>query len=155
MSDSPVRHRNYRIMRVSSLGDPKAAEVLYRNESSLRCCSFAEQRRSWLAEKIEHGDALSRAMKSMGHEAEEIICDMENLQRTWAWERGIEVDEKDWRTQLVLHQIAESKPEVLFLQNFDVLPYECSISMRDEESTVENPSSPILIVTWSYAEPFA
>ena len=106
MSDSPVRHRNYRIMRVSSLGDPKAAEVLYRNESSLRCCSFAEQRRSWLAEKIEHGDALSRAMKSMGHEAEEIICDMENLQRTWAWERGIEVDEKDWRTQLVLHQIA-------------------------------------------------
>ena len=128
MSDTPVRHRNYRIMRISSLGDPDAAEVLYRNDPSLRCCSFAEQRRSWLAEKIHHGDALARAMKSMGHEAEEIICDMENLQRTWAWERGIEVDEKNWRTQLVLHQIAESKPEVLFLQDHDVLPYE---SRRD------------------------
>lgn len=128
MSDTPIRHRNYRIMRVSSLGDPEAAEVLYRNDPSLRCCSFAEQRRSWLAEKVQHGDGLARAMKSMGHEAEEVICDMENLQRTWAWERGIEVDEQEWRTQLVLQQIGESKPEVLFLQNHDVLPYE---SRRD------------------------
>ncbi len=123
MSQTPVRHRNYRIVRISSLGYSDAAKVLYRDDPALRCCSFAEQRRCWLAEKIGHADSLSRAMKSLGNEAEEIVCDLEILQRSWAWERGIEVDEKFWRTQLVLEQIAELKPEVVYLQNFEVLPY--------------------------------
>jgi hypothetical protein len=137
MSDTPIRHRNYHIVRVSSLGDPEVADVLYRDNPALRCRSFAEQRRSWLAEKINHADALSRAMKSMGHQAEEIICDLEILQRTWAWERGIEVDDKNWRTQLVLEQIAESKPEVVLLQNFDVLPYQARQDLKARFPFVE------------------
>jgi spore maturation protein CgeB len=123
MGQVPIRHRNYRVVGVSSLGYSQAAEVLYRDDPALRCCSFAEQRRSWLAEKVGHGDSLSRAMKSLGNEAEEIICDLETLQRTWAWERGVEVDEKRWRTQLVLEQIADLKPEVVYLHGYEVLPY--------------------------------
>lgn len=137
MSQTPVRHRNYRLVRVSSLGYAEAAKVLYRDDPALRCCSYAEQRRSWLAEKIGHGDGLSRAMKSLGHEAEEIVCDLENLQRTWAWERGIEVDEKLWRTQLVLEQIAELKPEVVYLQNYDVLPYAVRRDLKSRFPFVE------------------
>ncbi len=124
MSESPVRHRNYRILRVSSLGHAEASQLLYRNDPALRCRSFAEQRRFWLAQKIGHGDALSRAMKSLGHEAEEVVCDLESLQCAWASERGIDVDKRNWRTQLVLEQIAEWKPDVLFLQNYDVLSSE-------------------------------
>jgi hypothetical protein len=137
MSQVPVRHRNYRLLRVSSLGYPEAADVLYRDSADLRCCSFAEQRRSWLAQKIGHGDSLSRAMRSLGNEAEEIVCDLETLQRTWAWERGIEVDEKRWRTQLVLEQIADLKPEVVYLENYDVLPYAVRRDLKTRFSFVE------------------
>ena len=124
MAETPIRHRNYRILRISALGFPEAAEIPYLENPGLRCCSFAEQKRSLLEAKIVHGDTLSRAMKSMGHETDEIVFDLEILQRTWAWERGIDVDDINWREQIVLEQIAEWKPEVLYLEGTGPLSYQ-------------------------------
>ncbi len=137
MSHPPARHRNYRILRVSSIGQSAAGELLYRDEESLRCASYAEQLRSWLARKVGHADALSRVMKSLGHEAQEIVCDLEPLQRTWAWERGVDVTDRDWRTQVVTKQICDWKPEVLYLQNYDVLPPQIRRDLKGYFPSVE------------------
>lgn len=130
MSDIAVRPRNYRILRISSRGHAEAEARFYRNDARLHCCSFAEQRRAWLAEKLGHADALSRAMKSMGHEAAELIGDAEIMQRTWAWERGLDLNEKNWRMQVLIAQITEWKPEVLYLQNYDVLSRETRLNLK-------------------------
>ncbi|MFT5441496.1 MAG: spore maturation protein CgeB [Myxococcota bacterium] len=137
MSGGPIRHRNYRIMRVSALRDADASQVIYRDDPGLRSRSYAEQQRAWFAQKVGHGDALARAMKSMGHEALEIVCDHEALQRTWAFERGIKVDGVNWQSEIVLEQIAEWKPDILLLQNFDVLPASHRRELRDRVPSIE------------------
>lgn len=137
MAETPIRHRNYRILRISALGFPEAGEVPYLQNPGLRCCSFAEQKRSLMEAKIVHGDTLSRAMKSMGHETDEIVFDLEILQRTWAWERGIEVDDSDWREQILLEQIAEWKPEVLYLEGTGPLSYELRRDIKSRFPFIE------------------
>ncbi len=137
MADTPIRHRNYRVMRVSSCGVENAGSLLYRDDIGLRCASYSEQQRSWLERKIGFGDAFLRAMKSRGHEVREVLYDLEPLQRTWAWERGLEVDEQDWKSQVLLQQIVDYKPEVLLLQDFETLPASLRLTIRKQVPSID------------------
>ncbi len=137
MADAPLRHRNYRIMRVSSCGVEDPAALLYRDDEGLRCASYSEQLRNWLERKTSCDEAFTRAMKSRGHEVREVLFDLEPVQRTWAWERGLDVDERDWKSQVLLHQIIDFKPEVLFLQGFDVLPAPLRLTIKKRVPTID------------------
>ncbi|MDP6978772.1 MAG: glycosyltransferase [Myxococcota bacterium] len=137
MADSPLRHRNYRVMRVSSCGVEDAGSLLYRDDEGLRCASYSEQQRSWLERKVGCGEAFLRAMKSRGHDVRQVLCDLEPLQRTWAWERGIEVDEQNWKSQILLQQILDYKPEVLFLQGFESLPAPLRLTIKKQVPSID------------------
>lgn len=137
MAEAPLRHRNYRVMRISSCGVEDAADRLYGDDAGLRCASYEEQLRSWLERKIGCNEAFSRAMKSRGHEIREVLFDLEPVQRTWAWERGLDLDERDWKAQILLEQIRDFRPEVLYLEGYDALPASLRVSIRKRVPSIE------------------
>ena len=76
-------------------------------------------------------------MKSRGHEVCEVLVDLEPVQKTWAWERGLEIEDRDWMSQVLLQQMLEFKPEVLFLQGFHALPVPLRLTIKKRVPSLE------------------
>ena len=71
-----------------------------------------------------YSDGFSRAMQSLGHDAHEIVYDLEILQKAWARENGAPFDDQTWRTDIILKQIEKLRPDVVYFQDIHSLPYD-------------------------------
>ncbi|MBF0253987.1 MAG: glycosyltransferase family 1 protein [Candidatus Omnitrophica bacterium] len=107
----------YRIVRIAGLHYGEALRSFYEAHPDLQGQPYAEQKRALLEGSLVWGEAFSVAMRSLGHDAEEIIYDAEPLQKAWASEHGISVAASGWRTAVLLSQIEALKPDVLYLQD--------------------------------------
>lgn len=62
-------------------------------------------------------DAYSHYLGAAGHDAVEVVANCDPLQRAWARERGLPTDRPDWREYVVLAQVREFEPDVVYFQN--------------------------------------
>ena len=69
--------------------------------------------------RTEYGlsDYYARHMRSLGHEAEDMFANLEVLQMAWARQRNINYREDSWVRDIVMAQVHEFSPTVLFLQD--------------------------------------
>ena len=55
-------------------------------------------------------------MKKLGHECDEIVYDLESLQKTWAKESNVSYGSVNWQEDIMMEQILAYKPELILFQ---------------------------------------
>jgi len=102
--------------------------MLY-NDNKLKELSYSEQLTTIQKMKLVFGNGFSLALESLGHEVHDIICDIRNLQFTWARENNYKINNNNsWIAEISLEQIKSLKPDIIFCHNID--PWESNIFMR-------------------------
>ncbi len=99
----------------------------YERHDGLASRSYDEQ---WLALMATHfgtADAYSHFLGALGHEAHEVVVDCAPLQRAWAREHGLEGATPE---QVLLAQVEDYRPDVVYLQNLHVLSDETMAALR-------------------------
>src|SRR5215213_9036371 len=77
--------------------------------------TYEEQRRELLDDLYLWSDFWSVALGKLGYEAEEIIANVEPMQKRWAAENDVAYDESNWRFDIVAAQVKAFKPDILFV----------------------------------------
>ena len=93
--------------------------------------SYDESLSLILSQRFIYSDAFSRSMSSLGYSVREVIWDFEPLQKQWAKESGISLENKDWMLACTLDQIKKYRPEILYFQDVYGLPHEVRKSIKD------------------------
>lgn len=70
-----------------------------------------------------HLNDFSAEMAKLGHKAEVVVYDLETLQHRWAMENGFAHSPGQWRVDILLEQIRQSQPDVVFLQDVHSMPH--------------------------------
>lgn len=116
--------KSFRILRVSHLAYPTSLVSFFEKYPNIHQKSYSEQLKLFFAQKLGYGDSFSRAMNQLGHQVEEVVDDLEWLQKTWAKENSIAYSEETWHQEILLAQIQVIRPEILYFQHTPLLPYE-------------------------------
>lgn len=118
----PKDMRNYKILRVAGLHYRNAMLTLYKKNPGLRLQPYAEQKNALFRAGYVYSDSFARGMRALGHEAHEIVYDVEPLQKAWAREKGIKYNPGYWQCDILLTQLKNLKPEIVYFQDMDFLP---------------------------------
>jgi len=114
---------NYRIARISGISHyPKAVKAFKSDNRGIERRPYKTQMETLARFGFMYGDSFSKAMKSLGNESEEIVYDLDVVQKTWAGENGVPYDEATWMVDILLKQIEIIKPDVIYLQGRMPLP---------------------------------
>lgn len=116
--------RNYRIVRIAGVGYSTAEKKLYGDNPSAAYLPYAQQQEALFRMACMYSDSFSRAMRALGHDAHEIVYDLETMQKTWARENNVQFNDRTWRTDIILKQIEKLRPDVVYFQDVHSLPYE-------------------------------
>ena len=116
--------KQYKIVRIAGLGYEAPMTALYKRNPELQSLPYEEQQKALFESGYVYSDSFSRAMRTLGHDAHELVCDLETLQKTWAWERGIKYDPENWQYDILLHQIEALRPDILYFQDVHSLSHE-------------------------------
>ena len=120
---------------------PPFLSSLYARLPHLGSKPYAEQLRLILDQRFGTSDFYSSNLNKLGHEATESIVNCEPLQRTWAAENGLPLDDKahwslrrrgqipwpvrsknsDWLYKVLARQISEYRPDVLYVQDMNLI----------------------------------
>ena len=103
---------------------PSYLRQFYGSRTGLAEKSYEEQRRALLDDCYLWSDFWSVALGKLGYEAEEIIANVEPLQKRWAAENGLAYNEASWLFDVVAAQVKAFKPDVLFVTDYSVFTAE-------------------------------
>ena len=113
---------NYRILRISRVEYRSVFAEMFAAEADLADAGFARQMQAFFDRSLVYSDSFARAMLGLGNEAIEIVCNAERIQKTWAKEHNTSYSEADWNREIVLAQIAEWRPDVVYIQGLSSDP---------------------------------
>ncbi len=94
--------------------------------------SYEEQRAALLDDCYLWSDFWSVALGKLGYEAEEIIANVEPLQKRWAAENDVAYNESGWLFEVVAAQVKAFKPDVLFVTDYAVFTAEFVRQLKAE-----------------------
>ncbi|MBI4320425.1 MAG: glycosyltransferase family 1 protein [Chloroflexi bacterium] len=129
--------RSYRIVRIAGLHYERPKTELYRGNPGLTSAAYCKQQKTLFENAYTYGDSFSRGMARLGHEAHEIVYDLETMQKTWALEHGLPFGESCWSVEILLAQIRALRPDVLFFQDIHSLPHAEMRSLKDAFPSVK------------------
>lgn len=115
--------RPIRICRINRTGYGPVFDDLYARDPGLRDMPSQVQAERYFGRFLVYGDSFSREMRARGHEAIEILCNAEYIQKAWAREYGVSYRDESWVREIVLAQIAEMRPDVVFIQGISTDPF--------------------------------
>ena len=124
--------KHYKIVRLAGLHYKTPMLALYKNNPELKSQSYADQQKTLFQMGYVYSNSLSRGMRSLGHDAHEIVYDLEILQKTWAKEKGIKHDPDRWQYDIILKQIEDLRPEVVYFQDIHCLPHSIRKNLKQE-----------------------
>lgn len=78
--------------------------------------SYSEHKKALIDFCPVHLNSFSRNMNELGHECDEIVFDLETLQKSWAKENSVQYGVRNWREDIMMEQIIAYKPEIILFQ---------------------------------------
>jgi spore maturation protein CgeB len=121
-----------KFLRVAGVHYSFAKHLPYHQNSALSSQPYRDQLRTIFSYFFNYGDSLTDSLRSQGYEAEEVLYDVEPLQKKWAQENGFLYSENSWEIEILIRQIRSFKPEVLYLHNAYSQPLFHMIQQRKE-----------------------
>ena len=130
-----------RVFKASSY-DHKVLAALFAGGESLLRESYESSQAGLMREVFVGTDFWSRAIPQVGGlEVMEVILNCQELQRQWARENGIELQEDDWMRRILCEQVRRFDPEVLIFHDQEYLD-------ADFQAEVLRHCRPRLVVAW-------
>ena len=115
----------------------KFLNLFYLCHPEISTMDFETHRDLLMSQRFGTSDAYSYNLKKLGHDAQEIITNDDHLQMKWAHENGIRslslslprhlnyglnyILNYDWRYKIIKAQIEKIKPDVLYIQEYNIL----------------------------------
>lgn len=107
---------------------PAFLNGFYATHPGLEGCDYQEQRQTLMNRCFGTADFYSSNLKKLRHEAEEVVANCEPLQRQWAREHGVKLQQpkwpwrllqsdQGWLFQVLTDQVKRNRPDVLYIQN--------------------------------------
>jgi spore maturation protein CgeB len=93
-------------------------EDFYGRHPALERQSYGQQKAALNYDAFGEGDSWTWALASLGYEVMEVTANIEPLQKAWAGEHGLTFTADRWLWDVVLAQIKEFQPEVLFIDDY-------------------------------------
>ena len=112
---------NFKIARIQKIGfdrGSRRAAALFREGA---CETYREMYKALLVDGSVYTAGFSKAMIRLGNDAEEIFYDCESIQRQWAVENDLNVDD-DWKVNIAIAQLKKIRPDVLYFQDIFTFP---------------------------------
>ena len=114
---------HYKILRIAGLHYREPIHALLHENPAFSAESYEEQKADIFKQHYIYTDSFSRGMRTLGHEAHEVLYDVEILQKSWAKENGVTFSTLNWQADILLAQICKLRPDILFFQDIHALPY--------------------------------
>jgi hypothetical protein len=114
---------------------PEFLDSFFAEHPDLQKRSYAEQWRAFMDQFFGAADFYSSNLINLGHEAEEIVPNAETMQRQWARENNLKLDDRweistrggvipwprrvtrDWVDAILVAQVKQYRPDVLYVQD--------------------------------------
>lgn len=112
-----------RILKICGLHYAQLINDFYKKKSYLKDLSYLEHKQQLLHHAPVHLNSFSAVMRNKGYECDEVIYDLEFLQKQWAIEKGFNYSSRQWRTDILLSQIEDYRPDVIYLQDIHSMPH--------------------------------
>lgn len=113
--------RSFRFQKFTTVYPAFARQFVDRNPDHEQL-SFHELYRSFTSTLYGLSDFYAVHLRQLGHETQDLFASLEPLQKAWAREKGAVFREQSWLADIVLAQVRDFRPDVLFLQ--DLSPFE-------------------------------
>ena len=127
---------NYRIVRIAGLHHIQLINKLYKDDPDFLNLTYEKQQNVIFEMGYLYSDSLSKGMRSLGHDAFEILFDVEMLQKKWAKENDFRYSPEDWRLEILIRQIEVLKPDILYFQDIHSMPQEIRKSLKNRISNI-------------------
>jgi spore maturation protein CgeB len=109
---------------------PAFLDLHYRRSPGLAAKPYAEQWRALMDTFFGTADAYSHNLEALGHTAHEVVANCEPMQRAWAREHGLPVPSAGAEESILLEQVRDFAPDVVYVQNTHFLGAETLASIR-------------------------
>lgn len=123
---------NYHVVRVSpivglTLREAIAADPAYQD------LDYQTYLDKILAGNYNYSDVFSHEMRKLGNRVEEIVYDVEGLQKQWAKENDLALEPGEhWQVKIVLEQLKKLNPDVVYIQSFSRVSPQAVAAVKDE-----------------------
>lgn len=110
----------FKILLVTQIGYDSLISSFYRRNPDLKELSYSDHKNFLIDYCPVHLNSFSSHMRNLGHECEEIVYDLESLQKSWAYENNVKYGPVNWKEDIMMEQIFAFKPELIFFQGAPV-----------------------------------
>ena len=114
--------KSVRILRVLQAGYYGLFRDFYRRNHFLKTLPYKEHKKRLIDFAPIHLNSFSECMRKIGHDCDEVISDLESLQKSWAKENDTSFGDYSWKDDILMEQIFVFKPEILYLQHINHFP---------------------------------
>ncbi len=114
--------RSQKIFRLWHASYKNILDSAYQKDPTLIDQSFETQLSRFFADKTSYSNYFAVSMRALGHEIMEVVFDLEPAQKAWARDKGELYDEENWDTEILFAQIADYRPEVVYLHSLVSTP---------------------------------
>lgn len=107
---------SYKIARVTGLINlPLRSQI--EEDPTNKLLTYEQLRRKIFDAQYTYSDAFEHSMRKAGHDAVEILYDVQPLQEKWAHENGLVIDfSQPWQLKLLLSQLQAFDPDFIYFQ---------------------------------------
>jgi hypothetical protein len=96
-------------------------EQFYARRPGLAAAPYAEQHAALIDDCFGSSDFWTRELSRLGYETRDLVINAEPLQRAWAAERGLAVDEGGWLFDIAEAQVEEFRPDLLLVADYSTV----------------------------------
>ncbi|MCW8932305.1 MAG: glycosyltransferase [Gammaproteobacteria bacterium] len=123
---------NYKFVRITKMSQVMRRQ-LYIDRPELKNLSYDEQFEFTVSGFYSYLGSFGKEMERFGNETIELIFDSEFLQKQWAKENNITLDEgKHWQAKIIAEQLKKIQPDVIYLQGVLFIDSVFIESIRDQ-----------------------
>ena len=114
---------NYSVVRIQRIGFEQATSRVRKIAERDPGLSYLEMYEAVASDSSVYTAGFSRSMSQLGNDTSEIFFDCEPLQKQWARENGLRIQDTDnWEVEIALAQLRKISPEVIYFQDIFTLP---------------------------------
>tara|TARA_Y100001935_G_C17311792_1_gene517205 strand:- start:14898 stop:16205 length:1308 start_codon:yes stop_codon:yes gene_type:complete len=111
--------KNYKIMRITGVYYSELLKSWVSKNSHLENHNYNDYFNFFVNDKNIFSYGFTKSFKKLKQEAVELIIDFEFLQKKWAIENNVSFSDENWILEIMMAQVKEIMPDIIFIQSHD------------------------------------